>query len=157
MSRFSMSKKIAAAALLLIVLIQFIRPEKNRSTHAQPDDVFAQQPAPDEVRVAIEHACYDCHSNSTRYPWYAEIQPLGWWLARHVRDGKEHLNFSEFGRYTPKRAARKLEQSIESIDDGTMPLKSYTLVHRDARFSAEQKKRILEWLDSIQERVQPSN
>lgn len=151
-----MRKKILLLLVGLLVAAQCIRPAKNVSLRAQPQDLFETQPAPDVVRVAIEHACYDCHSNTTRYPWYAEIQPLGWWLAKHVRDGKEHLNFSEFASYTPKRAARKLEQSIESIDDGSMPLGSYTLMHRDARFTPEQKKRVLEWLDAIQERVEPA-
>lgn len=151
-----MRKKLIAFVAIVFIGIQFIRPEKNRSARPQPDDIFSQQPAPEAVRVAIEHACYDCHSNNTRYPWYAEVQPLSWWLARHVEQGKEHLNFSEFGRYTPKRAARKLEQAIESIDDGSMPLTSYRLIHRDARFTAEEKKQILAWLDAIQERVQPA-
>lgn len=150
-----MVKKCLIVFFSLLVVIQFIRPEKNTSHRAQPDDLFSQQPAPEDIRVAIEHACYDCHSNNTRYPWYAEVQPLGWWLARHVRDGKSHLNFSEFGRYEPKRAARKLEQSSEQIGDESMPLASYTLIHRDARFTPEQKKRIVDWLDALQERVQP--
>jgi len=148
-----MLKKVLLLLVLVLVVIQFIHPEKNTAHRAQPDDLFAQQPAPEDVRVAIEHACYDCHSNHTRYPWYAQVQPLGWWLDRHIREGKDHLNFSEFGRYAPKRAARKLEQSSEQIEDGSMPLSSYTLIHREARFTPEQKKRILDWLEAIQERV----
>lgn len=151
-----MRKKLLFAFLFLFVVAQLIRPAKNLNAHPQPDDIFAQQPASDEVRVLIEHSCYDCHSNNTRYPWYAEIQPVGWWLADHIKEGKAHVNFSEFGRYDAKRAARKLEQSSESIDDGSMPLASYSLIHRDARFTTEQKKKIMDWLDGIQERLQPS-
>ena len=149
-----MFKKILLFLALVLVVVQFIHPEKNTTSRPQPDDIFALQPAPDGIRVAIEHACYDCHSNHTRYPWYAQIQPVGWWLARHINTGKDHLNFSEFGRYGAKRGARKLEQATEQIQDGSMPLSSYTLIHRDARFTPEQKKQILEWLDAIQERVE---
>lgn len=149
-----MWKKSLPFFVFIFVAAQFIRPEKNTTRRLQLDDLFVHQPAPEEIRVAIEHGCYDCHSNNTRYPWYAQVQPIGWWLASHVRDAKEHLNFSEFGSYSAKRAARKLEQSSEQIDADAMPLKSYTLIHRDARFSPEQKKRILEWLDAIQERIE---
>lgn len=152
-----MLKKILAVFLLVFIGIQFIRPAKNMTSRPQPDDLFAHQPAPEDIRRLIEHGCYDCHSNHTRYPWYAQVQPIGWWLARHIDEGKEHLNFSEFARLTPKRAARRLEQSAELIEDGSMPLPSYTWVHRDALLSAEQKKRIIDWLDGLQERIQPSD
>lgn len=153
-----MLKRILLVLLVVFVGIQFIRPSKNVSSHpVTPDDLFERHRAPDTTRVAILHACYDCHSNSTRYPWYSEVQPLSWWLASHVRDGKEHLNFSEFGRLTPKRAARKLEESIEAIEDGSMPLKSYRLAHRDARLTPEQKKEIIAWLEATQEQIQPDS
>lgn len=151
-----MVKKLLIFLVFVLVVAQFIRPEKNISHRPQPDDLFAQQPAPEQIRVAVEHACYDCHSNNTRYPWYAQVQPLGWWLAKHVKDGKDHLNFSEFGSYPAKRAVRKLEQFSEQIEDGSMPLKSYTLIHRDARFTPEQIKQLLEWLDALQERLKPT-
>ena len=108
------------------------------------------------VGGGIGGTCYDCHSNNTRYPWYAEVQPAAWWLAGHIRDGKDHLNFSEFGSYPAKRAARKLEQCGEQIEEDSMPLASYRLIHRDARFNPEQKKRIIEWLDALQEQIKTS-
>ena len=55
---------------------------------------------PDSVKVILQNACYDCHSNNTRYPWYVNIQPVGWWMSGHIADARDGLNFSEFGGYT---------------------------------------------------------
>jgi hypothetical protein len=150
-----MLRKILIGFVVVFVVIQFFRPQKNATLRHQPDDLFVQQSAPQEVRVMIEQGCYDCHSNNTRYPWYAQVQPVAWWLDKHVRDGKEHLNFSEFGKYTAKRAARKLGQCVEQLDDGSMPLPSYTWIHTDARFTAEQKKQLVTWLEATQEKLEP--
>jgi hypothetical protein len=110
-------------------------------------------PTPPEVRQLLIVACYDCHSDTTRYPWYANIQPAAWWLASHVNDGKEHLNFSEFGSYSSKRAARKLQQCIDELDDGTMPLKSYKIVHTDARLTDAQIKTLSDWAEGIHDQL----
>ncbi|MBP8255914.1 MAG: heme-binding domain-containing protein, partial [Opitutaceae bacterium] len=90
-------RRIIVILCLGILGIQFFRPTKNLSPEAMPpDDLRALQPIPEAVRTRLENGCYDCHSNNTRYPWYAEIQPFAWWLDMHVRDGKRELNFSGF-------------------------------------------------------------
>ena len=80
-----------------IILIQFIQPARNKSGQVLPTDITRMVTIPAEVKAILEVACYDCHSNNTRYPWYANIQPGGWWLANHIKKGKKELNFSEFG------------------------------------------------------------
>ena len=102
-------------------------------------------------------ACYDCHSNTTRYPWYANIQPVGWWLASHVNDGKQHLNFSEFAAYSPKRAAKKFDQIIDEVTDREMPLASYKLGHPDARLTNAQSKLLTDWAATTRDRVLADN
>jgi hypothetical protein len=146
-------------ALLVMALafvgVQFVPIERNHTTRPPVSDLFEARAAPDEVRTAIEHACYDCHSDHTRYPWYASVQPIGWWLGRHIKQGKADLNFSEFNSYSPKKAARKLEESYDDIDENEMPLRSYRWLHPEARLSPDQKQAVLNWLDALQTEIDP--
>lgn len=149
-----MRKKILLALAVLAIGIQFVRPQKNISA-APPskDDFLVAHPPPPELRHLIAVACYDCHSDNTRYPWYAEIQPVGWWLANHIDDGVTNLNLSRFGAYTEKRQGRKLDAMIDEITDRTMPLPSYTWIHRDARLSAVEIKQLTDWLQAERDKL----
>ena len=102
-------------------------------------------------------ACYDCHSDNTRYPWYAEVQPVGWWLAEHIKDGKRGLNFSEFGDYTPKRAVRKLQGIDHMLEKNKMPLASYRLIHRDANLTSGEITTLKNWADSVRASIPVAN
>lgn len=148
-----MLKKIFLVLGLVFIGIQFVRPAKNLSPAPSPGDLTALHPTPPAVKQLLSVACYDCHSNHTRYPWYAEVQPLGWWLAGHVREGKTELNFSEFRSYDPKKAARKLEMALDEVDGRKMPLPSYLLTHGDARLSDAQVKLLSDWFDETRERI----
>ncbi|WP_236652782.1 heme-binding domain-containing protein [Chitinophaga vietnamensis] len=132
-----------------MVVIQFIRPSRNLNSGPFPQDIGHVYMVPASVRTILETACYDCHSNNTRYPWYANLQPVGWMLASHVKNGKSELNFSEFGSYSAKRQLNKLKRMRSEIVKGDMPLSSYTLIHTDARLDAVQKDSILHWIDSV--------
>jgi uncharacterized membrane protein len=151
-----MVKKILLGLLVLFIAIQFIRQSKNLGASPGPADLFAQHQAPDDVKQLVQTACYDCHSNTTRYPWYAEVQPVGWFLADHIKEGKRHLNFSGFGQLPPKRAARKLEQCADEVSEGGMPLASYRLVHADARLTDAQRKLLVAWFDSVRAQLPPA-
>ncbi len=148
-----MIRKIILGLLGLLLIIQFIRPEKNESAGPQKNDIAGKYAVPDGVKASLEKACYDCHSNHTHYPWYADIQPVAWWLSGHVKDGKRHLNFSEFGAYTFKRQDHKLEEIIESQEDHWMPLESYTWLHKEARLSDEQRREIITWASEQRRKV----
>lgn len=141
-----MVKKILIALLVVFVLIQFIRPEKNLSG----DETYAASktyPMSAEVSHVMEVACYDCHSNKTRYPWYAEVQPSAWWLAAHVDDGKDELNFSEFTKRKLATQNHKFDEIIELVKEGDMPLHEYTWLgmHPEANLSPEQRDLITNW------------
>lgn len=151
----SMVKKIFLGLILVAVVIQFFRPQKNLSAATPKTDLLVVHAAPPEVKQLLSVGCYDCHSDNTRYPWYAEIQPVAWWLASHVDDGKKELNFSSFGELSAKRKATRIEAMIDSITTGEMPLKSYTLVHRDAKFSPAQIKVLTDWLEALRDEVAP--
>lgn len=152
----SITKKILIGLLGVFIIIQFIKPVKNQSDAVTPNDIFANFQSENSTKQLIRTACYDCHSNNTVYPWYAEIQPLAWWLADHVKEGKSELNFSEFATYKPKKADHKLEEVIEMIQEGEMPLKSYTLIHDNAKLSDGQKKAIITWAEGLRSQIQPN-
>ncbi len=138
-------KKIILAVIVLIAAIQLIRPAKNFTTKDPPADIADKYEVPMNVLMTFNDACYDCHSDYTKYPWYYNVQPVGWWMAWHVREGKQHLNFSEFGNYPPDQAKKKFHHIYEEMRDRSMPLKSYLLEHPAARLSAEKYRAVEEW------------
>ena len=152
-----MIKKLFLGLALLFVAIQFVRPAKNLSPAPGPQDITATIAVPADVQRVFTKACYDCHSDHTRYPWYAGVQPVGWWLASHIRDGKRHLNFSEFGAYNAKTSDRKLKQIAHIVDDRGMPLPSYTWIHRDAILTDDEIKLIDNWVDAARTQVAPKS
>lgn len=147
-----MIRKIAYAVLAVLAVSQFIRPPKNESIGASSADISQVYTVPADVQRILVQSCYDCHSNNTRYPWYAQIQPVGWWLNSHIQEGKEHLNFSEFATYRAKKANHKLEEVEEAVMDGWMPLDSYLWVHGDARLTPEQAQAVAEWARQLRSR-----
>jgi hypothetical protein len=101
----------------------------------------------------LKTSCYDCHSNKTAYPWYSNIQPVKWWLADHVNSGKRHLNFDEFNTYTTKKKLHKLDEITETINNGEMPLTSYTLIHSNAKLSSTDKSEIEKWVVQVKKEI----
>lgn len=145
-----MKRKIGIAIVVLLIVIQFFHPKKNQSTELLATDITKVTTVPSEVNKILEVACNDCHSNNTRYPWYNNIQPVAWWLNKHINNGKRHLNFSEFGTYDAKKANHKLDEIVEVIEKDEMPLGSYTLIHKDAKLNETQKKLLTDWAKSVQ-------
>lgn len=152
----SITKKVLIALSVVLIIIQFIKPAKNQSIAPTPNDIFANFEASESTKQLIQTSCYDCHSNNTVYPWYSEIQPVAWWIADHINEGKSELNFSEFTSYTPKKADHKLEEVIEMIQEGEMPLKSYTLIHGNAKLSEVQKTEIITWAKELRNQIKPN-
>ncbi len=139
-------KKILLAILIVVVGIQFIQPARNESGQVLPTDIEKRYSVPHDITVILKNACYDCHSNNTRYPWYVNTQPMAWIMSRHIKDGKEKLNFSEFGSYPTRRQASKLKGIANSIKDDMMPLTSYKLMHNTAKLSQADKTLIIDWM-----------
>lgn len=143
-----MMTKALIVLSVAFVAVQFIRPAPSSNPGlSSSQDVFAHHPPSDQVRQMLVTACYDCHSNQTHYPWYARIQPAAWYLEKHINEGKRALNFSEFGKLSAKRARKKLESCIDAVAEHEMPLKSYTLIHHDARLSEAQIKDFVAWAE----------
>lgn len=141
-----MLRKILLALLALLVIIQFFRPERNLSND-NTAGVSTRYAIPDSVELVLQKACYDCHSNKTEYPWYANVQPVAWWLNDHVVDGKRHLNYSTFTSRPLAIQFHKFEETVEEVENGNMPLESYTWMglHPDAKLTAAEKEMIISW------------
>lgn len=141
-----MLKKITIGLVALLVLIQFIPYEKNDSGEA-PFDVSKSFDIPDNVSMILKGACNDCHTNSTVYPWYNNIEPIGLFLNWHITEGKGHLNFSEFTNRPLAYQNHKFEEMIEMVEEKEMPLGSYTYfgLHPEANLSEEERKVLIDW------------
>ena len=139
-------KKAGLILLLIFVLIQFYpRPEKNISSAQSSNSIEQLYPIQDSILQVLKAACYDCHSNNTNYPWYSTIQPVAWFLNRHIVEGKEELNFDEFGNYSKRRQQSKLKSISSQVNDGEMPLTSYKLLHKKASLSGKERSMITKW------------
>jgi len=135
--------------LIALIIIQFFRPSKNEDTSPAANHISLVYQIPAQVKSIMEKACYDCHSNHTRYPWYFNVQPVGMWMNNHIVEGKRELNFSEYANKSLRYQYHKLEETIEQVKEGEMPINSYTWTHREARLSGEEKTALMDWARSV--------
>lgn len=140
-----MKKKIGWGLLILLLIAQFFQPEKNDGNAFGEGDVTHAVMVSAEVKTILQSACFDCHSNHTNYPWYSKITPVNWWLNNHIEEGKRELNFSSFMAYDKKRQAKKMAETAEEVEEGHMPLGSYTWIHKEAELTDSQKKLVADW------------
>lgn len=145
-----MSKKRLSLLILLFAFaaMQFVQVDKTNPSSDPALSLSAMVDIPSDVDVVLKAACYDCHSHETKYPWYFYISPFSWWLKGHINGARENMNFSIWGTYSAEDAAHILEECAEEVEEGKMPLKSYTWGHPEARLSAEQKTLLINWFNS---------
>ncbi len=146
-----MKKKIIIALVVIFVLMQLYRPKRNVSTEIPKTDFIQTLQPPKDIAQMIKTSCYDCHSNNTDYPWYVNVAPVSWFMAHHIDEAKEELNFSEWDTFSSKRKNKKLDEIVEMVDEGEMPLSSYLLMHSEAKLSEEQTKRLIDWVKGLPE------
>ncbi|MHA7843448.1 MAG: heme-binding domain-containing protein [Winogradskyella sp.] len=139
-------KRIGLVLLIALIIAQFFGPEKNDGDIASVEAFIADTNPPEDVQMIMKSACFDCHSDHTRYPWYNNITPVNYWLADHVKDGKKHFNASKWSDYSDKKKDHKLEELAEEVEEGHMPLPSYTWTHSDAKLSKEQIEAVEAWV-----------
>ncbi len=141
--------KIGVGIIALLVGIQFIPSKLNQSDEVVVTDITNVHKTPAKIVSKLQTSCYDCHSNNTIYPWYSKIQPIRLLMDKHVSDAKKDLNFSEFGTYSKRKQKNKLRSILSEIEKNKMPLSSYTIMHKNAKLSALEKKDLTEWLKQI--------
>ncbi|MFC4510233.1 heme-binding domain-containing protein [Flavobacterium buctense] len=141
-------KKIAIVFLIVFIAIQFYQPKQNKGYTIDIGENFANNyKVPPSVLNSLQKACYDCHSNDTKYLWYDYIQPARMFVESHIKNGKKELNFNEFASYSNRKQQSKLEAISKEVKSGDMPLSSYTLLHHDAKLTKEEKEAIIVWID----------
>lgn len=141
-------RKILIVLLVALVIIQFIPIDRSVTDPGDSVDFIYMTDPPNDVVVTLMNACYDCHSYETRYPWYSNFAPVKFWIQDHIEEGREHLNFSEWGNYDNERREHKLEEIAEEVEEGHMPLDSYTWMHGDARLDSEEIADVVNWVEN---------
>lgn len=141
-------KKVVLGILVVFILMQFARPKKNDSRNGV-NDITTVMEVPENVQKILKTSCADCHSNFTKYPWYNEIAPVSWFVASHVNDGKEHLNFSEWTVYNKNQKEHVIKDLKEVLENKSMPLSSYLKMHEEAEMTLEQYQILLDWAQTL--------
>jgi hypothetical protein len=142
-------KKFFITLGILFLIIQVFRIDKNNPPVDPAKDFVVMANAPDEIRSILKTSCYDCHSNQAFYPWYTSIAPFSWWMKHHINEGREELNFSEWGTYSSRRMDHKLKECIEQVEENEMPIASYLWIHHDAELDNNKKEKLIQWFNSL--------
>ncbi|MGB2959872.1 MAG: heme-binding domain-containing protein [Bacteroidota bacterium] len=148
-------KKIAVRVLLvgaaIFVVMQFFQPDRSNPPVDLAQRIEQHVTASPAVAHLLRNACFDCHSNETRWPWYSHVSPVSWLVSRDVSVGREHLNFSEWGSYKTRSQIGRLGAIAEEVEAGTMPLPIYISMHDEADLSAEERDSLAAWADTSRE------
>lgn len=147
------AKQILFVVLIGFIVIQFMQSARNQSGQVLQSDISNTFSIPEHVHALFKNACFDCHSNNTSYPWYFNVQPIGWILAKDIKDGKAMLNFSEFGSLSSRRQMSRFQDIERRIKDGSMPLPAYQFMHPDARLTEEEKQLLVDWIERTKENI----
>ena len=142
-------RRIALFLLLALIVIQFIPVNRSAPEVDPSQDFVSAYEMPSDFYTLVKNACYDCHSNEVEYPWYAKVAPVNFWIQDHVNEGREHLNFSIWGSYDIERRLHKLEEMAEEVEEGHMPLNSFTWMHPEARLTDEQRDDLVGWFEAL--------
>lgn len=130
---------LAGSLAVVLVAIQLVPVDRTNPA------VIADFDGPSGVESVLRASCYDCHSHETRWPWYSRVAPASWLVAHDIEEARDHLNFSQWASYEPKRQAKLAEEIWEEVEEGEMPLKMYLLAHSDARLSEAGKAILRDW------------
>ena len=143
-------RNILIGLVVIFIIMQFFPIDKTNPPVDQAKDFLTMENAPTEVAQLFKTACYDCHSDETKYPWYTSVAPISWFIKGHIDEGHKHLNFSTWGDYDAKKKAHKMEEIIEVVDGKEMPMLTYWMIHWDAKISVEQRTQITDWVRTKQ-------
>ena len=146
-------KWVFAGLTVVFALLQFTNPPRTNPPVVQ--DLMATNSPTPEIAAMLHAACYDCNSYNTRWPWYSRVAPMSWLIADDVKEGRKHLNLSEWPADNPERIAKLLDRMSEEIDYREMPPKKYTALHADARLTDADRKTVTAWLDAQAARIKP--
>lgn len=144
-------KKIIVILVAVLIVIQFIPASLPEVTLNNPDDLLKTANVPENIAQKLRASCYDCHSNETVYPWYSYVAPVSFLVSRDTREGRKKLNFSNWNQLSRVKKAKFLDEINDELSEGEMPMKIYTIIHRDASLSDEENTALQNWADSYVE------
>lgn len=145
-------KKALYTIIILFILIQFIPDNLPDTSTNNPNDLITNTVGiPENIKTILKQSCYDCHSNETYYPWYSYVVPVTFLVARDINVGREELNFSEWTNYKKTEKAGILDGVSDAVSEGDMPMKIYTMIHRNASLSDDEKTALVNWSDEFAE------
>jgi len=134
-------KKLLIFVILVFIGIQFVPMNVPADLPVKDGDALE---ASENVQAILERSCFDCHSSHTTFPWYSSIAPVSWFTKDHVKEGREHLNFSTWNSYDDEKKMKYLEKLPKAIKS-KMPMASYLIMHKEAKLSDADKTAIAEW------------
>ena len=141
-------KIIAVGFGAIFLLIQFIQPNRNNPEFDPSQTLQAELHPPAQIASLLERGCKDCHSNETRWPFYAYVAPVSWLVAYDVSEGRKHLNMSEWGKYKLNRKFQKLSGIYQAVIDREMPLPKYIPLHPAANLTDAERDTLAAWAQS---------
>lgn len=144
-----MLKKILLGLAVILAAIQFIPVDRSVPDYAVEQDFFATVDVPQQMAVQIKNACYDCHSYESKYPWYADLAPVSFWIQGHINGGRQHLNFSTWASLSNDKKKHKLEECFEEIQEGSMPMQSYVNMHPEAALTQQEQEALAMWFSRL--------
>ena len=147
-------KIIVLVSAVGLIGIQFFQIDKTNPPITESETLESTVAVPPDVALILGRSCNDCHTNKTVYPWYANIQPAGWFLKSHIDEGKQKLNLSKFNTFDAKRKTKKLEEICEEVESAAMPLPSYLYIHWDAKLSESDKKALCDWTKTAASKIE---
>ncbi|MCF6242111.1 MAG: heme-binding domain-containing protein [Bacteroidales bacterium] len=146
-----MKKTVWIIIIVIIVGMQLIPVNRPDNSDDLSKDIIANNQIPENIANILKTSCYDCHSNQTKYPWYAYLAPVSFLVAKDVREGREELNFSEWENRNKSKKAKALDEIAEEVEEGEMPMEIYLITHPNAKLSDKQRKEFAEWAESYAE------
>lgn len=144
---------LISGVVIVLIVIQFFRGELPERQSRPATDLLATGEVPEPIASMLMTSCYDCHSVESKYPWYSQVAPTSWLVARDVREAREEMNLSEWTSLPKRKKIKNLENIKEEVGEGHMPLPIYLTIHWDAKLSAEQRKQIVEWASAYQDKI----
>ena len=141
---------VLAAIFLIIQFVPYGRPSN------QPlagKEIFQVADVPADVETLLKNACFDCHSQMTKFPWYSNVAPVSWLVARDINEGREHLDFSLWGDFTKKEKLKVLDKIGDEVSEKNMPMQIFTLMHAEARLTDAERTVIVKWAEGFAEKI----
>lgn len=140
-------KIILLVLVLVLIAIQFVPSGMPENKPEDEKSIVHSGLVNEDILNRLRKSCFDCHSNHTDFPWYSKLAPSSWFLADHINEGKSHLNFSEWADYSNRKKIGLFGEIADEVESGKMPLRSYLLIHRDAKLNSGGISSLSEWAE----------